>query len=175
MGDFVTAGDHTNANHLAKWDGKQWSTIGTGVTGFPWWEGEYASPTVRALALREQELFVAGRFECADPGGQELTAYNIAKPTWSEDVQQWVWADLDMGLYETLEGYVGAWVESLDIREGDSPAAYDLLAAGHFWAAGSGELTSMAIARWSVGAAADLRCAKSVHHRARCVRLLYGS
>ncbi|HWB04295.1 MAG TPA: hypothetical protein VG796_14800 [Verrucomicrobiales bacterium] len=69
-GFFGTAGG-TRANHIAKWDGTQWSALGSGVH----------DDQVEALAILGTDLYVGGEFERAG----EVVVNNIAK--W--DGNQW--------------------------------------------------------------------------------------
>lgn len=62
-GTFTTAGGQ-NANRIAQWDGKNWSSLGSGIVG----------DTVRALAVYDGKLVVGGVFTSV--GGQD--AENIA-------------------------------------------------------------------------------------------------
>ncbi|HET6769905.1 MAG TPA: hypothetical protein VFH08_20995, partial [Chitinophagaceae bacterium] len=65
-GIFDSAGG-ISANNIAKWNGTNWSTVGTGVTG--------VTGQVRAMIVYGGELFVGGSFNNA--GG--IAAKNIAK------------------------------------------------------------------------------------------------
>ncbi|MDD3887383.1 MAG: chitobiase/beta-hexosaminidase C-terminal domain-containing protein [Patescibacteria group bacterium] len=65
-GDFITAGGHT-VNYIARWDGTNWNTVGTGMAG--------SNTHVYSLAVYNNELYAGGSFTTA--GG--TTAYNIAK------------------------------------------------------------------------------------------------
>ncbi len=52
-GDFITA-DGSPANHIAKWNGTSWSTLGTGT-----------DTTVWSLAVYNSDLYVGGEFQNA--------------------------------------------------------------------------------------------------------------
>ncbi|MFA6260680.1 MAG: T9SS type A sorting domain-containing protein [Bacteroidia bacterium] len=62
-GLFTEAGGQT-ANHIAKWNGSNWSALGTGLNG-----------TVSAMCFHNGELYVGGSFSTA--GGQSVE--NIAR------------------------------------------------------------------------------------------------
>lgn len=81
-GDFTTTGG-VAANHIAKWDGSQWSALGEGLNRFP-----------LTLAMdRRGNLYAGGAFFTA--GG--VFAHHIAKwdgSTWSalgSGMHEWVW------------------------------------------------------------------------------------
>lgn len=67
-GAFTTAGS-VSANNIAKWDGSDWSALGSGILGDP------GATQVGALALDGNNLYVGGRFTTA--GG--ISASHIAK------------------------------------------------------------------------------------------------
>ena len=85
-GYFNTAGGQT-ANHIAQWDGSQWSTLGTGLTG------STSFDNVAAMAVYNGDLYVAGIFTSA--GGN--AADYVAKwdgTSWSavgKGVDHWVY------------------------------------------------------------------------------------
>src|SRR5207253_2791743 len=62
-GDFTIAGGNP-ANYVAKWDGSNWSPMGSGMNGYVW-----------ALAVWGNDLYAAGSFTNA--GG--VPAHAIAK------------------------------------------------------------------------------------------------
>ncbi|MGH7595213.1 MAG: tandem-95 repeat protein [bacterium] len=69
-GAFTQAGGMP-ANHIAKWDGKRWSALGSGVNG-----------TVLSIAVSGNDIYVGGAFTKAG----QVTAKNLAKwngATWS--------------------------------------------------------------------------------------------
>jgi hypothetical protein len=122
-GGFVTAGPH-RVDRIARWDGSGWSPLtgplGTGIS----MEGS-GNPSVKALAVHDGDLIVAGYFDNA--GG--VSARNIAR--WDGTA----WHALDDG----LSGVIG--VEALAVYEGQ------LFAGGSFTQ--SGATTVNRIARWS--------------------------
>ncbi|MBI3423071.1 MAG: VCBS repeat-containing protein [Acidobacteria bacterium] len=75
-GRYDTAGGVT-ANGIAKWNGSAWSALGSGIGP------SLQSNTVRALAVRGNELYVGGLFTSA--GG--VPADSIAK--WNESTSTW--------------------------------------------------------------------------------------
>lgn len=81
-GSFSVIGD-VQARGVAKWDGKRWSTLGTGVSG-----------SVTSMALSGSNLFVIGSF--TDAGG--VPANHVAR--W--DGQKW--SALGDGLASLIQG-----------------------------------------------------------------------
>jgi trimeric autotransporter adhesin len=75
-GEFTTA-DGSPANHIAKWDGTNWSGLGPGVNG-----------AVYAVAISDSNVYVGGYFTLA--GG--IAANNIAR--WDGAS----WSNLDSGV-----------------------------------------------------------------------------
>jgi hypothetical protein len=60
-GEFTTAGGRP-ANAIARWDGRAWSPLGSGVSG----SRDVVRPTaVYAIAVRDREVYVGGRFATA--------------------------------------------------------------------------------------------------------------
>jgi RHS repeat-associated protein len=163
-GDFTTVGGHTNANGIARWDGKQWTTLHDGLIGggssyngndhFRSYSPYKNIPSMRVLSIstRGNTLFVGGAFTRASQGtGQTLVNY-IAKAEWSEQSQTWTWTDLDEGV--TGENYLinnNYIVTSTAIMEGSTPGSYDLFVGGSFDRVGSAQISDYGMARWSVG------------------------
>src|SRR5690606_36414663 len=58
-------------NHIAKWDGVDWSALGSGVT----FDTQQISPRVNALVISQSDLYVGGHFSNAG----EVSASSIAK------------------------------------------------------------------------------------------------
>ena len=56
-GDFTVVGN-VAANYIAKWDGKSWSALGSGVSG----EDPNRDPTVYAIAVIGTDVYAGGRF-----------------------------------------------------------------------------------------------------------------
>jgi WD40 repeat protein len=122
-GMFTTAGGVV-ANRIARWDGTQWHSLGSGMTG-----GYYAG--VKALVFgHDGSLYVGGEFSTA--GG--VTANNIAR--W--DGAQW--HPLGSGMSGGYNPYVSALAVGLD---------GSLYAGGAFTTAGG--VTTNNIARWDAG------------------------
>jgi hypothetical protein len=118
-GAFPTAGG-APATNIAKWDGTNWSALGSGVGG-----RYYASfnPSVYALAAAGPELYVGGSFTMA--GGSPAT--NIAK--WDGTA----WSALGSGT-----GDYYPWVNALAVS---GPCLY---AGGGFTTAGGKPAASIA-------------------------------
>ncbi|MFY9609466.1 MAG: hypothetical protein WAU45_12730 [Blastocatellia bacterium] len=74
-GNFFAAGG-TSANNIARWNGSEWSALGSGVEGClnsnP---GFSCSPYVATIAMKGKDLYAGGRFTTA--GG--VSANNIAR------------------------------------------------------------------------------------------------
>jgi len=87
-GYFITAGGIT-VNHIAKWNGTDWSALGTGTDG-----------KVTALCMHNGELYAGGAFTTA--GG--VSAKNIAK--WNGNSWQALGAGVDGQVY-CLYSYKG--------------------------------------------------------------------
>jgi hypothetical protein len=126
-GDFTMAGG-VEANHIAKWDGEQWSALGDGTSG--------TFVSVRALAVFDDgggpALYVGGNF--SEAGG--VTVNGIAK--WDEDA----WSPLGTGV--DAESAVSRLVRGLVVfDDGTGPALY---ATGQFTSAG--EVPAAGIAKW---------------------------
>jgi hypothetical protein len=60
-GEFTTAGGHA-ANGIARWDGRVWSPLGSGLSGS---RDAVRPTTVYAIAVRDREVYVGGRFATA--------------------------------------------------------------------------------------------------------------
>jgi hypothetical protein len=136
-GDFTRAGGGT-VNYIAKWDGANWSHIGTGISGTP--PGD--APAVMALAVSGSVVYAGGFFGTA--GG--IPAANIAKwdgTSWSalgSGTDDIVWALAVSGndVYAGGEffhaggievGYVAKW-------DGSSWSALDSGIPGDFYYSG---------------------------------------
>ncbi len=122
-GKFTKVGD-VDANWIARWDGKQWSPLGdelrAGTTDFIGNSDQFG---VFALASRENELVVSGRFEQAG----EIATSNIAR--WNGVA----WRELGAGLNDQ--------VRALEATEDAVYAAGRFTMAGDQWANG--------IAKWN--------------------------
>ncbi len=71
-GQFTAAGQ-TNANYLARFDGKNWYSLGTGVSGSSTPNG--TAPTINAIAINGNNVYVGGSFTSAGGVGVQ----NIAR------------------------------------------------------------------------------------------------
>ncbi len=88
-GNFnVIEGTTTTANHIAMWNGSQWSTLGTGKVGVT----STSSFSIRALEVYDDLLFVGGNFTAA---GNE-NSNNLA--TWDGTTWKDAGAQLDGGV-----------------------------------------------------------------------------
>ncbi len=119
-GWFTTAGG-AEADSIAKWDGSNWSALGSGMGEGPF--GSY----VYALAVSGTDLYAGGLFTSA--GG--VDANSIAKWDWSN------WSALGSGMGE---GPFGSYVYALAV------SGTDLYAGGLFTSAGGVDANS--IAKW---------------------------
>jgi len=121
-GEFTDAGD-VAANHIAKWDGTQWSPLGNGVGGV-------SQPDIYALTMFNDgtgpALYVGGRFTTAG----DVTANRMAK--W--DGVQWL----------PLASGMNAGVSALTRFEDGTGSA--LYAGGTFTIAG--DVTAEGVAKW---------------------------
>lgn len=102
-GDFNHAGD-INANCIAKWNGSNWSALGTGVSG-----------SVDSLAIDGNDLYVGGSFYAA--GG--VAANSIAK--WDDAAT--TWSALGSGVF-------GLGISSIVLSGGSLYAGGDFSSAG---------------------------------------------
>jgi RHS repeat-associated protein len=162
-GDFKSAGQDADANGVAVWNGQIWSAVGSGVSGPGTDVTPYAmpDPVVFSLAARGNTLYVAGQFtgiSGLEPGGTLVSG--IAKAEWSEDQQQWVWSDMDLGIFygasSEAPGTFDGYVPLTALVEGAQTGSYDVIAAGSFQFAGASMTNSTSpyyagLARWRVG------------------------
>ncbi len=115
-GSFNEAGNQTNLNNIARWDGTQWNRMGSGMDGW-----------VRAIAVNGTGIYAGGAFKFAD--GKE--ANGIARwdgTTWQplgSGVDGEVWAIAING----TDVYVGGRFENA----GGQPAPYIAKWTGTHW------------------------------------------
>lgn len=124
-GYFTVVGD-VRANHVAKWDGSEWSDLGGGVDYSVW-----------ALAVSGTDLYVAGDFLWAG-----MTETEIGTP--ANRIAKWDgtnWSPLGAGIGEEPGYFVQDYVFALAV------AGNDLYAAGFFETAGGVEVAN--IAKWN--------------------------
>ncbi|MBI3748934.1 MAG: Ig-like domain-containing protein [Chloroflexi bacterium] len=92
-GTFANAANIPQADGIARWDGTNWSALGSNPNGT---DGPLYGPgilgVVNALALSGTSLYVGGSFDNAGVGG--VVAHNIAK--W--DISSSTWSALGDGL-----------------------------------------------------------------------------
>ncbi|MFO0859870.1 MAG: hypothetical protein U0570_04875 [Phycisphaerales bacterium] len=117
-GRFTTAGN-VAANSIARWDGSQWSALGSGLTD------SSSTPSVRALCVNSGLLYAGGVFNTA--GG--VAAANIAAWNGSD------WSALGAGTNGTVRALVNA------------PTG-ELVAAGEFTSVNRTQ-GSNSIAKWT--------------------------
>jgi len=125
-GDFNTAGS-TVARRIAKWDGTNWSALGSNPAGM--------NGTVRALVTFDDgsgpALYAGGSFS----GANGVAVNFIAK--WDGSA----WSDLDFGMGGAISPYVYALAV---FDDGSGPALY---AGGQFTTAGG--VSANRIAKWN--------------------------
>jgi RHS repeat-associated protein len=170
-GDFTSAGDQTNANGVALWDGTQWKSIGNGLEaanyelwadGFPVSNTNWVvfspllNPIVYTISTHGDAIYVGGEFtDALNPNDADVPAAGVAKATWSEDAQQWTWSDMDGGI--TIAGGTGpdtvGSVLTTAIMPSSTPGAYDVVVGGE--AVGFQGFPNLCpfpgISRWRVG------------------------
>lgn len=125
----------TRLNGIGKWNGAQWSPLGSGVSN------STGDAVVSAVAVDGNTVYVGGSFETA--GG--VSAKNVAKAVWNGTT--WTWSPLGSG---TLNG-VNAPVNSLLLVGTGSTAV--LYVGGSFTVAtdGTSPKTVNGVARFSNG------------------------
>jgi hypothetical protein len=133
-GDFQFAGAAT-VNHIAKWNGREWSSLGPGLASSA---GPTAIASVRSLAVFDDgtgpALYVGGEFDRAGP----LTVNHVAK--WNGTS----WSALASGVREPL-GSAHATVSAFAVFDDATGSA--LYAAGDFSSAG--DQPASRVARWN--------------------------
>ncbi|RYU78898.1 beta strand repeat-containing protein, partial [Hymenobacter persicinus] len=80
-GTFSAVRNGTNrisANHVAKWDGTVWSTLGNG-TALATSTNNGTSGNISALVVRSTDLYVGGSFTTAFNGSSAVAANSVAK------------------------------------------------------------------------------------------------
>src|SRR5262249_34171529 len=139
-GDFDVSGYQTAYHGIAVWDGNAWQRMGGGpldrspTLGSINW---IVSPTVLNLAVRGNTVFAAGVFTGIHGfGGEIVPVSGIARTTWSEADQQWIWSDMDLGVYNNSydPGAFSTLVSGLEIVDGTTVGTYDVIAAGYITA-----------------------------------------
>jgi hypothetical protein len=116
------------ANNIARWDGTQWSALGSGG-------GNGVNSSVTALAASGSALYVGGYFNEANVGGPLVAANDVARWDGSS------WSALGSSGGNGLNGGVEALAVS----------GNDLYVGGHFYKANVGaspEVRASRVARW---------------------------
>ena len=111
-GDFTWAGNQTNANGIAVWNGSAWSTIGQGLltrpvadelgdTNYPGLEST-TNPLVYSISPHGTVIYIAGAFtDALNPDGSDVPVASVAKANWSDAAQQWSGRPWMLELYTT--------------------------------------------------------------------------
>ena len=124
-GDFRYAGG-LNASHIARWDGTNWSTLGTGMRSFITGDGR-----VNSLAVdKDGNLYAGGEFLYAG----EVSANRVAK--WNGTT----WSALGSGIGQASTAFSSVYALRLD-------SSGNLYAGGQFTAVGS--LNANHVAKWN--------------------------
>ena len=167
-GDFDVSGYVTGYHGIAVWDGNAWQRMGGGLLdrspalGYVDW---VVCPTVLNLAVRGNTVFAAGCFTGIHGfGGEIVPVSGIARATWLEADQQWLWSDMDLGVYNYsyAPGAFSTLVSGLQIVDGATVGTYDVVASGYITAAGYSMTNRLSdwppplntLARWHVGPSA---------------------
>jgi len=169
-GDFTSAGDQTNANSIAIWNGLHWKALGSGLSSQPFFvDGypEYAyypgnestiNPIVYTISTHCDAVYVGGVFSDAiNPDGTDVQAASVAKATWDEGSQQWSWSGMDVGVCYQSPFFMNfpARVLMSVIQEDQTSGAYDVIIGGDVNVSGqfigSAPNSFPAISRWRVG------------------------
>ncbi len=177
-GDFTSAGKQTNVNGIARWDGLQWTAMGSGLicSNYNLWAGayplsepptfmafsDYLNPMVYTISAHGNTVYVGGLFtDAINANGVDVPAASIARATWDDNAQQWVWADMDGGLFYTSsypeECSLVTGVNTTAIMEGQitgpNAGAYDVIVAGPEIQQYQGleENQFLGVSRWRVG------------------------
>jgi RHS repeat-associated protein len=169
-GDFAYAGDQTNANGIAMWDGLHWKKIGGGlVCGNIFVPGSITSyarspsfdlvnPIVYTISAHGNVIYAGGVFtDAINPSGADVPVASIARATWSENAQEWTWSAMDKGIW-THDSFdhvdtVG-FVLTTAILPGSTPEAYDVIVGGQrgIWDQGLHQSSYFyGTSRWRVG------------------------
>ena len=124
-GSFTSAGGVAGRNYIAKWDGAEWTALGSGVNG-----------RVRILLVNQNDLYVGGDFTSA--GG-----------VWSRNrIAKWVIGGSDDSSWSALGSGVSGEVAALAMKDND------LYVGGNFTSAG-GVSGRNRIAKWVIGGSDD--------------------
>jgi RHS repeat-associated protein len=163
-GWFTSAGNITNANGVAVWDGESWESLNGGLEPEPLpanaSPGSQTFPEVNAILAHGNRVFISGQFGAVFNGETTFSASGIAMITWDDANQSWKWSDLDGGLYEeggiggagSLAIVPGASATNYDLYVGDASAALgDIDFPYTFTSAGSSQIPDSGLARWRVG------------------------
>jgi hypothetical protein len=104
-GYFRSASGNTNIESVAVWNGTIWEPVAVD------WTSDYSSSgeaslqyplIIYSISARGDTVYFDGRFSGAlGSDGNEVTAINVGKATWKEELQTWIFSDLSLGAYET--------------------------------------------------------------------------
>ncbi len=166
-GEFTTAGNISDVNCIAVWNGSKWSGVAGGVfDGGAGQPGQCNQPTrICGIANHGETLYVTGHFRTAGSGTGAVSARHIAQATWDSVERRWTWSPMGAGLAGGTGdfGWVGTETcgYSLAIRDFTSNAGYEVVVAGNFTEAGGAP--AKYVARWIVGGeiAAGEKCTPS--------------
>ena len=182
-GDFTSAGNQTNANGIAVWNGLQWNAMGSGLlcSNLNLWSGGspppvfmadntyFLNPIVYTISTHGKEVYIGGLFtDALNANGGDVPAASIARVTWDDAAQQWVWSDMDGGIYTIDSSYGYNYFQALQVNttaimEGPIPGPnagdYDVIVGGDSTSEsgiGNGlqgfeESTFFGVSRWRVG------------------------
>ncbi|HEY6172470.1 MAG TPA: T9SS type A sorting domain-containing protein [Candidatus Kapabacteria bacterium] len=78
VGGFFARADSSIALSIAKWNGKEWSPLGSGVTSLDDYYDPFAAGVVRAMTIVDDKLYIAGTFNLAGgKNAQNISYYEL--------------------------------------------------------------------------------------------------
>jgi RHS repeat-associated protein len=150
-GDFTVAGDQTNVNSVAVWDGADWQGIAGGLSLAPtpsspyppsgvFCDAAFTNPVVYSVATHgDSTLYIGGVFTGAgNSDGSTVPTACVAQANWNEQGQQWTWFPMDLGIYSWIPGLtfvdiLPPGVTTVSVLNGTNSGEYDV-AVGGLWA-----------------------------------------